>query len=144
MPQVVLRMMRSSSMSPEGSTKMTDVHTDQRTARDQVAHGGDDIHIGIKTHAEGRGEEAQGGDDDRRHRGRQRGLDRVALGLAAEALGLIARGHQNGVVHGGAQLNGGQADRRDEGKLRAGVERQTEVDEHGELDHRQQQHGQRQ
>ena len=95
-------------------------HADQRAAGEKVAHGTNQINIRIHTHAEGGGEEAQSADQNRRHGVGQR-LRYAGLFVVIQAQFLIPGGHQNGVVHGGAQLDGADADGRDKGHGKAGV-----------------------
>lgn len=47
-------------------------------------------------------------------------------------------GHQNGIVHRGAQLDGTDADGGDKGQGRAGIEGNAQIDEDGELNDRHQ------
>ncbi len=56
---------------------------------------------------------------------------------------LVPGGGQNGVVHGGTQLDRADADGRDKGHGEVGVIGDAQVDEYGKLDHRHQDHRQR-
>ena len=57
---------------------------------------------------------------------------------APEALLFVPGGHQNGIVHRGAQLDGTDADGGDKGQGRAGIEGNAQIDEDGELNDRHQ------
>ena len=117
-------------------------HAQQRTAGNQAAHGGDDVHIGIQAYAIGGGEESEPADQDALSGGSHGLFHRILLVHASQAVLLVPGGHQDGVVHGSAQLNGGYQDGPHEGQLRARVIGDTQVGGNGQLDDRYQQHRQ--
>ena len=71
----------------------------------------------------------------------QRLLGGFLRGAAKDALLVVTGGHQDGVVHGSAQLDGADDDAGNERQLGAGKVRDAHVDGNGGLDAGNQQHG---
>ena len=100
-----------------------------------MAHGGNDIDIGIEAHAVGGGEEADAADQDALRGGGDGLLDGLLPVEARDPVLLVPRRQQDGVVHGRAQLDGGNQDRAHKGQLRAGEIRDAQIRGDGQLNH---------
>ena len=91
-------------------------------------------------HADGSGKEGQAAGQDGLAAVLQRLLGSFLRGAAIAALLVITGGHQDGVVHSRAQLDGTDDDAGDEGQLGTGEVRDAHIDGDGGLDAGNQQH----
>ena len=113
-------------------------HADNSAAREQHAHGADDVDIRVQRDAEGRGEQSHAADQYRGDRRGERRFHAFLFIRAAQTLRLVARRHQDRVVDGRTQLDGADTDRSDKRQRLTEIMRQTEVDEDTQLDDRDQ------
>ena len=110
-------------------------HAQQRAAGNQPAHGGDNSHVGIEAHAVGGRKEAQAADQHALRGGSDSVLNRFFFILARKPVLLVAGRHQDGVVHRGAQLDGGDQDWPHEGQFLLQVIRDAQIGRNGQFDH---------
>ena len=113
-------------------------HTDNGAPGHQIAQGTDDINVRINGYAEGGGKQPQCADDNGWDRCCQCDGHGICFALPVASLQLIPGRHENGVVHGGAQLDRTDTDRCDKRQRGVGVIGQSQVDEDGKFDDRHQ------
>ena len=123
-----------------GQHHQNDQHTDQRAAGDQQADAPQQLHLTDGGHADRSGEEGQAAGQDGLTAMLQRLLGSFLGGAAKGALLVITGGHQDGVVHGSAQLDSADDDAGDKGQLRTGKVRDAHIDGDSGFDAGNQQH----
>ena len=114
---------------------------DQSAPGQHGADGADDLNVRGNADAQGRRKEHESAGEDGGIRGRGGGDGRLLPVLAGAQLLLEAGGHEDGVVHRGAQLDAADDGGGDEGDHRAGEVGDALVDEDGQLNGRHQHHG---